>query len=621
MTLASLDGTALAGALRAGIRRVIASQEHLNKINVFPVPDGDTGTNLALTLGSVLAVLRAAESHVGALLTRIADAAIDGARGNSGAILAQFFVGLGDRAAGQPSLSTLEFAHAVESGAAYAREALSEPREGTILTVIADFAAEIGTLARRDRIGDFGTLVGRALERARESLEKTRSQLEAMRRANVVDAGAQGFVELIEGVAAYAKGEILPAGADPGDDEMDVAVQHERGAAAGSEIEIDRRFCTECVITGTDVDRRRLREALGDIGTSVVVAGTHNKTKVHVHADDPAAVFALARRYGAVSAQKADDMRKQQGAAHHGAQRAVAVAVDSAADIPDEEIERLEIHVVPLRVHFAERSYLDKISMTQEQFYRALESSPVHPKTSQPPPGDFRRTFEFLASHFDTVVSINVTGHVSGTRAAAEGAASRVRAHGRVVVLDSGNASLGQGLIAMYAAECAQAGQTGDEVIAATRAAIARTRTFGLLGRLDFAVRGGRVPKIVQTIADFLHVTPILMNLPNGRVTTGTALFGRRDLRSRFAGLVRRRMRDDAGYRVAVGHANAEEEGRRLLDEICAGLDNIHSRFLTPLGTALGVHGGPGMLVAAIQEYEPPAAADRIAANDAQATS
>jgi fatty acid-binding protein DegV len=83
-------------------------------------------------------------------------------------------------------------------------------------------------------------------------------------------------------------------------------------------------------------------------------------------------------------------------------------------------------------------------------------------------------------------------------------------------------------------------------------------------------------------------------------------IFGRTNLRSRFARLVRRRIGDDVGYRVAVGHANAESEGRALLEEICAGLDNIHARYLMPLGTALGVHGGPGMLVVGLQEYEPP---------------
>jgi DegV family protein with EDD domain len=298
-------------------------------------------------------------------------------------------------------------------------------------------------------------------------------------------------------------------------------------------------------------------------------------------------------------------MQRQQDAAHHRHRRGVAVVVDTAADIPDEELERLEIHVIPLRVHFGERRFLDKVSLSPEQFYRELASNPEHPKTSQPPPGDFRRVFEFLASHYDTVISVNVTGRVSGTRAAAEAAAQRIQAHGRVVVIDSLNASVGQGLIATYTAECAQAGMSAEQVIAATRAILPRTHTFGLLGRLDFAVRGGRVPRIVKMLADWLNLTPILFSHRNGTVGTGTVLLGRGNLRSRFARLVRRRMRDDLGYRVAVGHANAEAEGRQLLEEICEGLEHIHARYLMPLGTALGVHGGPGMLVVGLQEYEP----------------
>jgi hypothetical protein len=151
--VALLDGRQLSRALRAGFHRVLRNQEHLNKINVFPVPDGDTGTNLALTLGAVLSALRTMdEAHAGRLLVTVADASLDGARGNSGAILAQFFVGLSDQLTALRELSTRDFAAGVESGARYAREALSEPREGTLLTVLSDFAAETGALARAGAI-------------------------------------------------------------------------------------------------------------------------------------------------------------------------------------------------------------------------------------------------------------------------------------------------------------------------------------------------------------------------------------------------------------------------------------------------------------------------------------
>jgi DegV family protein with EDD domain len=595
--LGDLDGERLALALRAGIRRLIACQEHLNKINVFPVPDGDTGTNMTLTMGAVLAALHQQSGlHAGRLLLAVADAAIDGARGNSGAILAQFFVGLAERLGAMPTLNLQALADGAASGARYARDALSEPREGTLITVLADFATE---LARRQAVHDFATLFREVLASLRLSLERTREQLDALASANVVDAGAQGFVELIQGMSDYFDGN-APA------DDAPIEVEYDSKDAAGTEIDLKHRFCTECIITGQAIDHRKLREGLAALGSGVVVAGTPRKAKVHVHVNDTRAVFRLAREFGEVSGQKADDMRKQQDAAHHRRRRGVAVVVDSGADIPDEELERLEIHMVPMRVHFAERSYLDKVSMRPEEFYRELASNPQHPKTSQPPPGDFRRIFEFLASHYETVVSINVTARVSGTLAAAQGAAERVRAHGKVIVIDSRNASLGQGLLAMYAAECAEAGMNGQQVIAAVESMVPRILTFGLLRNLDYAVRGGRVPRFVQALTDLLHLTPIMLSARSGRVGAGTVLFGRHNLRTRFARLVRSRMRNDLTYRVAVGHAQAGNEGRALLEEICAERSNIRNQYLTALGPAIGVHGGPGMLVVGLQEYTPP---------------
>ncbi|HEX7373988.1 MAG TPA: DAK2 domain-containing protein, partial [Steroidobacteraceae bacterium] len=204
----SLDGLKLNRALKAGILRLLSRQEHLNKINVFPVPDGDTGTNLALTMSAVLGALqKSPDAHAGQTLTKVADAALDGARGNSGAILAQFFLGLCDKLGHLGRLSAEDFADGVRDGAAYARESLSEPREGTILTVLSDFAHEVHA-ASRGGLKDFRALLRRGVQAAQASLERTTFQLEALRKANVVDAGAQGFVELIQGIADYlASGE------------------------------------------------------------------------------------------------------------------------------------------------------------------------------------------------------------------------------------------------------------------------------------------------------------------------------------------------------------------------------------------------------------------------------
>ena len=142
-------------------------------------------------------------------------------------------------------------------------------------------------------------------------------------------------------------------------------------------------------------------------------------------------------------------MRAQRSAAHHASSRQVAIVTDSAADLPDSLLESLELHMVPVRVHFGSRSYLDKVTLTSEEFYRELERNPQTPKTSQPPPGDFRRLYEFLASHYQAVLSISLSSRVSGSYDAAVSAAQRIEG-GKVRVLDSASVSLGQGLVAQH---------------------------------------------------------------------------------------------------------------------------------------------------------------------------
>lgn len=602
--LTELDGLQLADVLRAGIYRLFEQTDHLNKINVFPVPDGDTGTNMSLTLSAVLAALdRTPERHAGTMLVRAADAALDGARGNSGAILAQFLLGLGDGAGHLARINPGEFVLALRKAAGYARDALAQPKEGTILTVLREFALAAETQVAHSR--DFHQLFENSLSRVRTALESTRGQLEELRAANVVDAGALGFVEVLEGMRRFLEtGELgkVVAPVHSGDEAM--------AGSAPPAVDQDYRFCTECLIvaaTDHEIDLRQLRETLASTGASLVVSGSKRKAKVHIHVDDPEQVFRVAAEFGAVSGQKADDMRMQQSAAHHRRTQRVAVVMDSGGDVPEEFIERLGIHVVPVRIHFANHSYLDKVSMTPTEFYRELVSNPAHPKTSQPPPGDFRRMFEFLASHYDAVVSINLTSRHSGTFDAASKAAQRVAGEGKpVVAIDSRNASVGQGLIAIAAAETAARGGDSIAVSAAATATLDRTQTFALLGNIDFAVRGGRVPAIVGKIAHALGLNVILRTLPDGRISAGGGLFGSARLRSRFARFVIRRTRFDhknEQLRVLVGHGGLLEEGRQLANDLTARLPTGSVEFcaVTDMGPAIGVHGGPGTLIVAIQ--------------------
>ncbi len=588
-----LDGDALAVALTSGIHRVISEQELLNRINVFPVADSDTGTNLTLTLSAALAVLgKPGEKHLGTMLAAVADALLDGARGNSGAIVAQFFQGMSDSAGEISRFTTYTFGKAVSMGSEYAHDALSKPREGTILSVIAALANSIAYQVSEVREGEFSSVLQKALQNVDEALANTPNQLEVLRKAGVVDAGAKGFAELVAGMSVYLNdGTVVPM--------PDVSMQYDiEPAVAFSEADNESkfRFCTECIVTAPEINRRKLREALTVIGDSFVLAGTKRKAKIHIHVDDPDAVFEIAMQFGDLSAEKADDMHRQQHSTHD-TRRRFAVITDSAADIPDEDMERLDIHLVPCRIQFGSHGYLDKVSITIDEFYAELESNPDHPTTSQPAPGDFRRQFQFLASHFEDVLSINLTGAVSGTYEGARLAASRSSAPGRIHVIDSKNASLGQGQLAVLAAECADRGIDIETTIALVREQIPQTRTFALIQDLRYAVRGGRIPAWLKTVADLLRLKAILRTTADGNVTVGGFQVGTHNRTVRFAKFIARRMPNNQPIEVGVAHAICEKDAQELAEQIRSRLPAVKKLTLSELGTALGVHGGPGTLL------------------------
>jgi len=593
-----LPGETLATALRSGIHRVIQEQELLNRINVFPVADGDTGTNLSVSLGSALNTITENETRpLSIFLAALADVLLDSARGNSGAIIAQFFQGMSDSAESLSHFSTHTFTGAVSLGSEYAHDALANPCEGTILSVIAVFAASL----REQTVGNheigFAEMLQQAVAAAQTALGRTTEQLEELRKAGVVDAGAKGFVTLIEGMTAYiADGEVTerPDLADlPGE-----ASVHE---TAGESAEVRFRFCTECVITGDDIDRRKLRESLSELGDSLVLAGTKRKAKIHVHVNEPEAVFDVARAYGQLAGEKADDMRHQQQSTHDMRTK-FAVITDSAADISDEDMERHDIHMVPARIQFGDRGYLDKVSISSTEFFEELANNPVHPTSSQPSPGDFRRQYQFLASHFPDVISINLTPEVSGTLQAAQSAASRIDAAGAVHVVNSKNASLGQGLLAVFAAECAEAGLDAGDSLTAIEALIPLIQTYGLLPDLSYAVKGGRVAASRKRIADLLHITPVLRTEPDGRITAGGVLPGRHKLLPKFARYIAKHSDRNGKLRLAIGHALCEDDARKLEKLLRDRLPGVSESAITDLGSALGVHGGPGTLVVAVQE-------------------
>ena len=593
-----LDSTRLYRAIVAGIREVVADQEHLNKINVFPVPDGDTGTNMALTLSAIIdGTYNHQTKKINDYLDLVANCALDGARGNSGTIFAQFFVGFSEGARSiENKMTTNNFVAAISSASNHAHKALSEPKEGTILTVIRDFCDEITQQMSNHMEKDFSSLMEQGLKRAQTSLANTTQQLKALKKANVVDAGAQGFINFLQGIQNF-----ISTGSIRALDEVNDTLVITDTPVLEHGINEKYQFCTECLITGQDINHHHLREELESLGDCVIVAGSPRKAKIHLHTNEPQRAFHICRDFGDTQKEKADDMLHQQQSIMNK-NKQVAIITDSSADFDDDVVSDLNIHVVPLSIHLNNTNYLDKVTITSDEFFQLLRHSDDTPKTSQPSGGELKRQYQYLASHYDAIIAMHLPAALSGTLNASQAAAAKIDSE-NITVMDCYNTSGGQGLLVQLAARAAQQGQSREAIIKLIEAARPLTQVFVIMHDLTAVTRSGRLPKALKTVFDLFHLRPILSFNDIGKGIVRGIARPKRSVAKSLMKFVRKRVDRKKRYHIQVLHADNPSEADTLKQQLASTLSQqIASITSTHCAAAIACHTGLGSVGVAIQE-------------------
>ena len=306
--------TAREGALAlvaGGLDALEAERDHINDLNVYPVPDGDTGTNLCLTVRAMLEALeRASATDVAEVAAEAAKASLMGARGNSGVILSQIVRGACDVIGASAALDTPTAQTAFAEAAAAAYRAVKQPVEGTMLTVVREIAAAVAAVPPGAPLSD---LARAAVQTGKEAVERTPEQLEVLRRAGVVDAGGYGLLVFLEGLveAGFSDATIArPTVRTVRDDGGGGGGRHPAaGAAAGESSRY--RYCTSFLLTGAGLDRADLERFVAGQGDSWLVVGDESMLKVHVHTDHPGTVLGYASAQGSIDAVEVNDMHEQ----------------------------------------------------------------------------------------------------------------------------------------------------------------------------------------------------------------------------------------------------------------------------------------------------------------------
>lgn len=576
-----------------------AGREELNRINVFPVPDGDTGTNFALTLRATAESVRSLRRATLPAVTRaMAQASIFGARGNSGMLLSQFLLGFREALGDRRRASAGEIARAIGAGADHLARSLDDPVEGTILTVTRDAAHAAERSARRT--AKIEILMRDVLEDAHASLQRTPELLAVLRDAGVVDAGAQAFVRTLEGVVRLIGGDpILSVPETPPADLPNVATLVEVAA------ERDYQYCTEVLVRGTGFPpTTEVRSALRELGESIVVLAHEDLLKVHVHTDTPDLVFELGRRWGTIEASKADDMREQHQALH-GSRRRVAIVADSSCDLPDEVIDRHGIIVVPLQIIEGETVYLDRVQFRGPELYDRMRRLGKQISTSQPTPGSLRASFEDAREVADETIGIFVGGKLSGTLGSAQAAVETGGLTG-IRLVDSRSASFGVGLLALRAAELAEAGWSAQDIACEIERIRDRSGALITVDTFENLLRSGRVSRGRAWLGSLLDFKPILEVNRDGRVIPLDRVRGRAALLDRTLEHLDQRLTPRPhSLRLAVAHADAPDVAERLHEELVRRYAP-RDCLVNHVTAALGVHVGPGAWGVFYQIEDPP---------------
>lgn len=591
-TISEINGVQLYNSFIAGAQKIFENQALLNNINFYPVPDADTGTNLASTMYSIVNTVKPTKNIKETALA-LADAALVGARGNSGIIFAQFLYGFSKDIKCQETMNLKEFSENMHIASECAYYALAKPKEGTMISVIRDWADFL--CENYDTTDDITTLLLNALTVAMESLKGT-GKFIAAKAKTIVDAGAKGFVVFLEGMCEYFhSGEktVQVANAEIIDSEWLGEDNHE---------DITFRYCTEALLIGENLEREKLSSMIESMGDCLVIAGSNKKMRLHIHTDEPWIVLEKVQMIGRVVYQKVEDMVMQHDLVANRKSK-IGILSDSSCDIPKNLLEKYQIQTIPLTVSFGDEFYLDQLTIKPKQFIDKLVKSTDIPKSSQPSLMDFTNRYNYLTTHYDSIVSVHLNGKFSGMINSSRKAAVAVsKTSGKKIdIIDSHNATGALGLTVLRTAEAAIEGVSHEDLVVKAAEWADKTKLFVSCINTQYLISSGRLSTFKALLLKYLRIKPLFTINTEGDLKLKTFSFRSKDNFKKILGLIKENYEHKKIWNYCVMHVD-NPDAAQYLSEVVEKLTGRAPLYIEDACPMLASKVGPKAVAVAIME-------------------
>ena len=570
--------------------RIEQHKEEINKINIFPVPDQDTGSNMAKTL---LGIKTAIEGKEFKDLDELSKAALDGAlsaaQGNAGVIYTGFLAGFFPLLNKNP-VDAKKLAAAFEKGAERARKSIQNPKEGTILDVIdaASQALKKESEKEKDLIKVLKTVVGKA----NEALLATREKMEIFRKANVVDAGGLGFLMILESYLETLEGE---------------KKEEKREEKPSEKVRrfvqiLSNRYEIVALIKNPQLDEDVLREKLKKLGNSIDIVQIKDKMKVHIHTDYPDEVRNVIRQAGSVLELRIEDMTKEVVGEPSVRKVSIGIVTDDITSLLPKILERYQIEIAKTSFDWPEMEKMPGVNLYQKMRNAEKFGVKTFAKTSQATPKSYLDAFKKQLQRFDKVLCITVSSKLSGCFNSAIQAREMLSEEKRekVFVLDSLTGAAGQALLVLRAIELIQEQREIGEVLVKLKNLLLRIHTYLIFEDPKWIEALGRITKSQANWVRRMKKIRLrpLMEIKKGLIGRGGVILAKDMAETLFKKIFKESKKEAKKIRVVINHADNLEQAEKL-KKMLKGKMKVEIPFISLAPPTIAAAAGPGTLIAA----------------------
>ena len=572
-------------AFLTGAKEVMNNRALLNRINVFPVPDRDTGNNLYNMMDAI--VNRSEKKRtLKETLESIAEAAIIGSRGNSGAIFAQYIQGFSALDAYLDYFTKDGLTTAAQNGVAYAYRAVETPVEGTMLTAMRVFHEALKQ--NKDLKISFLETIEKAYLQVETSVAQTTEQLINLKRASVIDSGAKGFAFFIKGFIEGLNGKTIDV-EENRPDALDESLEHE---ILTQDAPPRYRYCTEALLYSHNLDNEGLRKALIDHGDSLVMSTGSNYSRVHIHTNEPSLVFRKFMEHAEVKDQKIDDMLMQYHQLYNRKYDTVIVT-DSIADIPQSLIDEGQVVVIPLEIVIGSQSFKDGLTIDNGLLFDLEKKIGVHPTSSQPVLNTCEKIFADLLEKYEDMVVLTVSKEMSGTYNVISTAAKPFG--DRIALVDTKQNSVAQGLLVLKAIDLLKKGYHAKTIKDEIEQKILKTKIMVSVKGLESMIASGRLNSRVGAVIKFLGLYPVISINREGIGVIDRIIWGLRNRKKRLLKALIDMNKGNSIETFAVTYVDHKQEAEDFARE-AESLLGLKCAYIVQCSSVIAAGAGKGAL-------------------------